>query len=195
MTPTARTVLGTLLAISAAATAARGQDVRLVTAAANQDRSAVHALLAAGVDVNAPRADGATALLWAAHWNDMELVERLLAAGADVNLADDHGVTALERATENASIAMVERLLDAGANANAAQESGLVPLMDRRPHGERRHRPGAHRPRGRRQRGGDRDRQHGADVGGVGAASGDRAAPASTPAPTRRHLPSRASRR
>ena len=49
---------------------------------------------------------------------------------------------------------------------------------DRRPHGERRHRPGAHRPRGRRRCGGDRDRQHGADVGGVGAASSDRAAAA-----------------
>ena len=106
-----------------------GQDFRLVTAAANQDRDAVHALLAGGADVDAARADGATALLWAAHWDDVALVERLLDAGADVNRADDHGVTALERAAENASAAMVEKLLDAGANVNAAQESGLAPLM------------------------------------------------------------------
>ena len=119
-----------LLAISTAmSTTAHGQDFRLVTAAANQDRETVHQLLAEGVDVNAARADGATALLWAAHWDDVDLVERLLAAGADVNLADDHGVTALERAAENASLAMVRTLIAAGADVNAAQASGLAPLM------------------------------------------------------------------
>ena len=133
MTTTTRTTrigFAFLLASSVAgATAVAGQDFRIVTAAAGQDREAVRALLAEDADVDAARADGATALLWAAHWDDVELVERLLAAGADVNLADDHGVTALERAAENASAAMVETLLAAGANVNAAQESGLVPLM------------------------------------------------------------------
>ena len=125
-----RRCLGAFLAIWAAgATAAAGQDFRLVTAAADQDRDAVRALLAEGVDVNAARADGATALLWAAHWDDVELVERLLAAGAHVNAADDHGVTALGRAAENASLAVVETLLGAGAHVSAAQASGLVPLM------------------------------------------------------------------
>ena len=125
-----RVCLGMLLAISAvAASTAHGQDFRLATAAANQDREAVETLLAAGVDVDAARPDGATALLWAAHWDDVDLVERLLAAGADVNLADDHGVTALERAAENASLAMVEALLAAGAEVDAAQTSGLTPLM------------------------------------------------------------------
>lgn len=109
--------------------ASAGQDLRLVTAAAEQDREAALALLDAGVDVNAARPDGATALLWAAHRNDVDLVRRLLAAGADVDAADDHGVTALERAAENASVAMVETLLAAGADANAAQASGLTPLM------------------------------------------------------------------
>lgn len=66
-------------------TTASGEDFRLVTAAANRDRDAVRALLAEGVDVNAARADGATALLFAAHWDDVELAERLLAAGADVH--------------------------------------------------------------------------------------------------------------
>ena len=42
---------------------ATGQDLRLVTAAADQDTQTVQALLAEGVDVNTPRADGATALL------------------------------------------------------------------------------------------------------------------------------------
>ena len=123
-------VVGFLVAaLAAGATAAAAQDFRLVTAAADQDREAVLALLNEGVDVNAQRADGTTALLWAAHWDDVELAERLLAAGADVNAADDRGVTALERAAENASLAMVETLLAVGADATVARESGLTPLM------------------------------------------------------------------
>ena len=108
---------------------ATGQDLRLVSAVAEQDTQAVRALLDEGVDVSTPRADGVTALLWAAHWDDLDTVVLLLRAGADVNAADDHGVTPLERAAENASPAMVEKLLAAGASANAAQTSGLTPLM------------------------------------------------------------------
>ncbi len=104
-------------------------DLRLVNAAAQQDRQLVRTLLKEGVDVNLPRADGATALLWAAHWDDLETVDLLLRAGANVNAADDHGVTALVRACENASVRMVEKLLAAGGNVNAAQSSGLTPLM------------------------------------------------------------------
>ena len=105
-------------------------DLRLVEAMAERDTTRVRALLADGeLDVNAARADGATALLWAAHWDDGAAVELLLGAGADVNAADDHGVTPLARACENASVSMVERLLAAGANPNAAQANGLTPLM------------------------------------------------------------------
>ena len=109
--------------------AASPTDLRLVGAAAIQDRAAVRALLDQGVDPDAARADGVTALLWAAHWDDGDLVDLLLAAGADVNAAEDHGVTPLARACENASAGMVERLLAAGADPNAAQASGLTPLM------------------------------------------------------------------
>jgi ankyrin len=104
-------------------------DLRLVDAVAERDRVAAHKLLDEGVDVNARRADGASALLWAAHWNDAELVARLLRAGADVNAANDHGVTPLALAIENTSTALVERLLAAGANPNLSQTSGLTPLM------------------------------------------------------------------
>ena len=105
-------------------------DLRLVEAMAARDTARVRALLAdEGADVNAARADGATALLWAAHWDDAEAAALLLRAGADVNAADDHGVTPLARATENASVPMVERLLAAGADPNAAQANGLTPLM------------------------------------------------------------------
>ena len=132
MRSTTRTIcccLGLLLVISTAGVTANAEDLRLVTAAADQDREAVRALLAEGVDVNASRADGATALLLAAHWDDVDLAQRLLAAGADVNASDDHGVTALGRAAQNTSLAMIETLLAADADVNAAESSGLVPLM------------------------------------------------------------------
>jgi uncharacterized protein len=63
-------------------------DLRLVNAATEQDAAAVRALLREGVDVNARRADGATALLYAAHWNDVEMIDLLLKAGASVNAAE-----------------------------------------------------------------------------------------------------------
>ncbi len=129
---TMRTTMVTLtfpVIFAAALATANGQDLRLMTAVADQDTRTAQALVAEGVDVNAPRADGATALLWAAHWDALDTVELLLDAGADVNAADDHGVTPLARAAENASLATAERLLRAGADANAAQTSGLTPLM------------------------------------------------------------------
>jgi uncharacterized protein len=105
-------------------------DARIVEAAARQDMATVRLLLKQrGANVNVARADGATALLWAAHWNDFQTVDALLKAGANVNAADDHGVTPLSQACENASTALVEKLLQAGANPNAALESGLTPLM------------------------------------------------------------------
>lgn len=118
------------LALSASTLlAAAGSDLRLVNAAAEQDKAAVRALLKERVDVNATRADGSTALLWAAHWNDLEMVDLLLRAGANVNAADDHGVTALARAAENADLAMTERLLKAKADPNRPETSGRTPLM------------------------------------------------------------------
>ena len=117
------------LLTAAGGAAAAPPDLRLVDAMADRDTARVRALLDAGLDPDAARADGATALLWAAHWDDGEAVDLLLRAGADPNAADDHGVTPLARACENASRAMVERLLAAGADPNAAQTNGLTPLM------------------------------------------------------------------
>jgi len=104
-------------------------DLRLVNAAADQDWASVKALLRQKANVNAARADGMTALLFAAHWNQPEMSELLLRAGAKVNAADDNGVTPLSQAALTASVPMVEQLLKAGADPNAAQISGLTPLM------------------------------------------------------------------
>jgi len=108
---------------------AAGPDLRLVRAAADQDTQLVRVLLEDGIDINVSRADGVTALLWAAHWDDHETVDLLLRAGADVNAAEDHGVTPLARACENASVRMTQRLLSAGADPNVALASGQTPLM------------------------------------------------------------------
>jgi ankyrin repeat protein len=118
-----------VLFASAAMTMAADLDLRLVTAAADQDPAAIRALLKQGLNVNTARADGATPLLFAAHWDDLEIVDLLLKSGARVNAADDHGVTPLARAAENASARMIERLLKAGADPNLAQTSGMTPLM------------------------------------------------------------------
>jgi ankyrin repeat protein len=125
-----RIVLGGIgILLTAGAVFAAEPETRLVQAAADKDRDAVRALVAKKIDVNAARADGATALLWAAHWNDLEMAEMLLRAGANVNAADDYGVTPLARACENTGEEMVAKLLGAGADPNAAQKSGLSPLM------------------------------------------------------------------
>ncbi|HEY7171014.1 MAG TPA: ankyrin repeat domain-containing protein [Vicinamibacterales bacterium] len=131
MRPTVRGlfILATLTFLAARPAAAAAPDLRLVNAAAAQDKAAIRTLLKQGIDVNAKRADGATALLWAVHFNDAETIDLLLKAGANVNAADDHGVTPLSQATENNDPALVQRLLAAGANANAGQTSGMTPLM------------------------------------------------------------------
>lgn len=118
---------GIMLAWSAAAWAA-GPDLRLVTAAQERNLTGLKALISEGADVNTRRADGATALFWAVHWDDAEAIDVLLRAHAAVNTADDHGVTPLDLACENGNAAMVKKLLAAGADAKHVQSNGVTPL-------------------------------------------------------------------
>jgi ankyrin repeat protein len=120
-------VLAALLAAVGVVTAAG--DSRLVDAARNRDQRAVRALLQQRADANARAEDGATALLWAAHWNDLDTADVLIRAGADVNAANDLGTTPLSLACTNASAPLVERLLTAGANPNTPIATGETPLM------------------------------------------------------------------
>jgi ankyrin repeat protein len=101
----------------------------LVEAVKRGDRGTVLALLDQRADVNAPYADGTTALMWAAQRDDGEIADVLIRAGADVNAATVYGITALSLACTNRSAVMVDRLLAAGANPNLAQVSGETPLM------------------------------------------------------------------
>jgi ankyrin repeat protein len=87
------------------------------------------ALLKQHVDVNAPEADGTTALHWAVRQDDREMADRLIKAGANVKAANRYGVTPLYLACVNGSAPMIAKLLDAGADANAATTEGETALM------------------------------------------------------------------
>ena len=86
-------------------------------AAEHRDWGAVHALADRHANLNAPQADGTTALEWAAHWNDLDEVKALLKSGADPTLANRYGDTALSEAAAVGNAAMIEALLNAGADA------------------------------------------------------------------------------
>lgn len=105
------------------------EDLRLLEAMQRQDIEAARGLLQEGVDVSARRADGVTALAWAAHWDEVETARLLLDAGADPNMANDLGVTPLMLASTNRSTAMVRLLLDAGVDPNHARPNGETALM------------------------------------------------------------------
>ena len=57
------------------------------------DKSALRTLLQQKADVNAPQADGTTALHWAVRANDLEMTEMLLRAGAHPSAANQSGAT------------------------------------------------------------------------------------------------------
>lgn len=117
-----------LLALLVSQAFAQAQST-VVAAAKADDLPAITSLIAQGQDVNAPQADGATALHWASYWNSLDVVGHLIEAGADVNAANDYGVTPLALACENASETVVARLLGTGANPNASRATGETPLM------------------------------------------------------------------
>ncbi|MBV9771442.1 MAG: ankyrin repeat domain-containing protein, partial [Bryobacterales bacterium] len=54
-------------------TAFAGNESRIADAAMNADQAAVLSLLQQKVDVNAPQADGATALQWAVYRDDLQM--------------------------------------------------------------------------------------------------------------------------
>ncbi len=118
-----------LALLLSAGSVAGANDGSLIDAVKARDAEAVEALLGASADVNAPAADGATALHWAAYHDALPLADRLLAAGAAVDAANDYAVTPLSLACDNGSAGMVERLLEAGAAPDADRSTGETPLM------------------------------------------------------------------
>jgi ankyrin repeat protein len=95
----------------------------------NGDRVAVQKLIDRHADVNAPQADGATALHWAVFRSDKEMVDLLLRGGANTKAANREGSTPWWLACVNGDAAIVEALLKAGADANEHLPLGRTPLM------------------------------------------------------------------
>jgi len=98
-------------------------------AAMRGDVAAVRALLARKADVNAPQADGATALHWAVYRGDRELVVTLIRAGANVKAANREGATPLWLASVNGDAAILTALIEGGADPNESLPLGRTPLM------------------------------------------------------------------
>jgi uncharacterized protein len=98
-------------------------------AAMNGDRAALQSLLHAKADVNAPQADGATAIQWAVYRDDLEMADALIAAGANVKLANREGATPMYLAALHGSAPMIEKLLKAGADVDQLGPEGETPLM------------------------------------------------------------------
>jgi len=115
-----------LLSTGALAAAA---DAPAADAMEKMDRAAVRAMVQRRADVNAPQADGMTALHWAAYQDDFESVELLVHGGANVKAANRYGITPLTLAITNADSAMVEMLLQAGADPNTMLPGGETALM------------------------------------------------------------------
>jgi uncharacterized protein len=124
-----RTIGAACLLLAAVAGWSAELDNRVARAAMSANRDAVQTLIAEKADVNAPLADGTTALHWAVRADDLQTAGLLLRAGANVKAADRYGLTVLSIACTNASAPMVRRLLDAGADPSTADPNGDTALM------------------------------------------------------------------
>ena len=116
------------LAATAAYAAGTPRDTRLVDAVKTRNTTTVTTLLAKKVDVNAPEADGTTALHWAVRNDDPALVDRLIRAGANARAQNRYGITPIALACENGSAPVVDRLLKAGVSANTTGPLGETAL-------------------------------------------------------------------
>ena len=67
----------------------------LADAVMRGDKALARALMEQRADVNAPQADGATALHWAVYRDDLQMAELLIRAGANVNAANREGASVL----------------------------------------------------------------------------------------------------
>jgi ankyrin repeat protein len=102
----------------------------VVDATRTGDAEALKTLLKQGADVNAPQADGMSALHWAAERGDAGMAEMLVYAGASPSAVTRLGqYTPLHLASRTGSAAVVKTLLKAGAAIDArTNPGGATPL-------------------------------------------------------------------
>lgn len=118
--------LGVFMLFALTATAA---DSRLADAAEKSERATIRTLLTQHADVDAPQADGMTALHWAAYLDDLEIAKVLVEANANVKATNRYGVTPLSLACQNGNASIVELLLERGADPNTTLRGGETVLM------------------------------------------------------------------
>jgi ankyrin repeat protein len=117
-----------LLACIASLTLGAGKSA-VADAVEKGDKATLRALLLVKTDVNAPQADGTTALHWAIYRNDADVVGQLLRAGAKVQTKNREGITPLYMAAVNGDPNIVGALLKAGADAKELGPNGETSLM------------------------------------------------------------------
>jgi len=123
-------ILGCAAAVCSLVAPAGAVTATSVAAAARaNDVAQMRQLIKSGADVNAPAADGSTALLYATFDSNVEIIKTLLAAGADPNVANHFGVTPLLQASRYGDETAMEALLKGGADIGKAQREGETPLM------------------------------------------------------------------
>jgi ankyrin repeat protein len=115
--------------LSGSPVAAAGLDSRMADAAEAGNAAALRSLLNQHAPVNAPQADGMTALHWAVRHDDVETAQALIRGGADVKATNRYGVPPLSLACTNGDARMVELLLSSGADPNTALPGGETALM------------------------------------------------------------------
>src|SRR5262245_52623790 len=96
-----KAVAAVVFVLGLATGALAGVTAPLSDAAERQDWARLRTLLKQHANVNAPQADGMTALHWAAYYDDLEIVRLLLRAGATARSANRYGVTPLSLACTN----------------------------------------------------------------------------------------------
>lgn len=124
-----RLALTAVLALCASALSAASLAADAANAAMSGDMATLRSLLAQKADVNAPQADGATAIAWAVYRDNLPMADLLIAAGANVKTPNREGATPLSLASINGSPAMLQALLKAGADPNERGPQGETPLM------------------------------------------------------------------
>jgi len=102
----------------------------LTLAAVNSNTEMAKKLILAGADLEAPDANGNTALMWAA---DPKLMELLLSNGADISAKNKFGETSLTMAIKRGDMQAADRLKTAGASdataIRAAVEKSIAALQ------------------------------------------------------------------
>src|SRR5215203_6402940 len=118
-----RLVFVTILGVMARQLVGEAAGTDLIEAVKRQDVAAVRTLLPRS-RVNAPEADGFTALHWAVQRDNLAITQLLLRSGASATAKTRYQVSPLYLAATNGNAKIIERLLEAGADPNDTAYEG-----------------------------------------------------------------------